>query len=245
MAVSVNTVYQTVLALANKEQRGYITPQEFNLFAEQAQLEIFEQYFYDLSQFRRRPGNDTGYADTIDMINEKLEGFSEYNREVAFDTEGKAAINGALPGLYRMLDLQVFYASKNKNTKAEELTLKEAGVYGESPLTGPAKSRPIFKRFLNNGVHRLQVLPTPVSTSGDKVYASYIRKPVTPNWTYVVVNGKALWNPQNAQDFELHISEQQNLVIKILKLAGVAIQQGDLVQAAASEEIKNIQQQKA
>ena len=27
MAVSINTVYQTVLALANKEQRGYITPQ--------------------------------------------------------------------------------------------------------------------------------------------------------------------------------------------------------------------------
>jgi len=33
MAVSVDTVYQRVLAIANKEQRGYITPQEFNLFA--------------------------------------------------------------------------------------------------------------------------------------------------------------------------------------------------------------------
>ncbi len=52
MAVSVDTVYQRVLAIANKEQRGYITPQEFNLFADQAQKEIFEQYFYDLNQFR-------------------------------------------------------------------------------------------------------------------------------------------------------------------------------------------------
>ena len=33
MAVSVDTVYQRVLTLAYKEQRGYITPQEFNLFA--------------------------------------------------------------------------------------------------------------------------------------------------------------------------------------------------------------------
>ena len=47
MPVSVDTVYQRVLALANKEQRGYITPQEFNIFANQAQFEIFEQYFYD------------------------------------------------------------------------------------------------------------------------------------------------------------------------------------------------------
>ncbi len=47
MAVSIDTVYQRVLAILNKEQRGYITPQEFNLFANQAQLDIFEQYFYD------------------------------------------------------------------------------------------------------------------------------------------------------------------------------------------------------
>ena len=47
MAVSIDTVYQRVLVLANKEQRGYITPQEFNLLANQAQMEIFEQYFYD------------------------------------------------------------------------------------------------------------------------------------------------------------------------------------------------------
>ena len=31
--VNIDTIYQRVLATANKEQRGYITPQEFNLFA--------------------------------------------------------------------------------------------------------------------------------------------------------------------------------------------------------------------
>lgn len=55
MAVSVDTVYQRVLAILNKEQRGYVTPQEFNLFANQAQLDIFEQYFYDINQFGRCP----------------------------------------------------------------------------------------------------------------------------------------------------------------------------------------------
>ena len=47
MAINVDTVYQRVLAVANKEQRGFITPLEFNLLANQAQMEIFEQYFYD------------------------------------------------------------------------------------------------------------------------------------------------------------------------------------------------------
>ena len=48
MSVNINTVYQAVLAVTNKEQRGYITPQEFNYLANQAQLDIFEQYFYDV-----------------------------------------------------------------------------------------------------------------------------------------------------------------------------------------------------
>ena len=47
--ISIDTVYQRVLALANNEQRGYKTPQEFNLMANQAQEDLFEQYFYELN----------------------------------------------------------------------------------------------------------------------------------------------------------------------------------------------------
>ena len=72
MAINVNTIYQRVLAIANKEQRGYVTPQEYNVFANAAQADIFEQYFYDLNQFMRRPGNDTRFADSIDNIEEKI-----------------------------------------------------------------------------------------------------------------------------------------------------------------------------
>ena len=69
MAISVDTVYQKVLAMANKEQRGYITPQEFNLFANQAQMDIFEQYFYDLD-------NNKG-----NLVEEKLYPFKETQEE--------------------------------------------------------------------------------------------------------------------------------------------------------------------
>jgi len=47
MAVNINTVYTTVLYILNKEQRGYITPAEFNSLATQVQEEIFESYFPD------------------------------------------------------------------------------------------------------------------------------------------------------------------------------------------------------
>ena len=50
MAINVNTVYKTVLLILNKEERGYVTPDEFNKISAQVQLEIFEQYSDDLNQ---------------------------------------------------------------------------------------------------------------------------------------------------------------------------------------------------
>ncbi len=65
MAINVNTVYQTVLLILNKEQRGLMTPLEFNKIGAQVQLEIFERYFEDLNQQIRIPQTDTDYADRV------------------------------------------------------------------------------------------------------------------------------------------------------------------------------------
>ena len=59
MAVNVNTVYKTVLYILNKEQRGYITPDEFNNIATQVQLDIFNSYFPDADQANRKNQNNT------------------------------------------------------------------------------------------------------------------------------------------------------------------------------------------
>ena len=74
--ISIDTVYQKVLALANKEQRGYITPLEYNLLANQAQELIFEQYFYDLDQFKRRDTDETSISDMEELIENKLTEFT-------------------------------------------------------------------------------------------------------------------------------------------------------------------------
>ena len=64
------------MAIINKDNNGYITPDEFNLFAKQAQLEIFEQYFYNYTNWvnkrNARMAND-GYSDIQKQIAEKAE----------------------------------------------------------------------------------------------------------------------------------------------------------------------------
>ena len=47
----INTVRATVLSIANKNNYGYITPSDFNLYAKQAQLDIFEDYFYQYNSW--------------------------------------------------------------------------------------------------------------------------------------------------------------------------------------------------
>ena len=229
--INVDRIYQRVLTLANKEQRGYITPQEFNIFANQAQMDIFEQYFYDLNQFRRAPGNDTVHADMVDMLEEKISVFEQENTLTITNMVGALA---ALGNFYRLSSI------RNGNIFFESVTKKEARMFQLSPLTIPNGERPVYT--LDQANHRVRLFGrTPLSVNVD-----YIRTPNLVNWTYVVVGGKALYNANavDAQDFELHPSEETELVLKILTLAGFTLKDAALYQAAAGEDMKNIQQEK-
>jgi hypothetical protein len=62
-------------------------------------------------------------------------------------------------------------------------------------------------------------------------------------WGYTVVNEKPMYNFGNSSPFELHISEESDLVFKILRLAGINLG-NELYQIAATEEEKEIQQEK-
>ena len=114
--VNIDTVYQRVLVLANKEQRGYITPLEFNLYANQAQVDIFEQYFYDLNQFRRVPGNDTGYADMVSILEDKISIFKYGPTTLSSSGTDISTIPGTTGfEVYRVTDLNFLFFLYNRN----------------------------------------------------------------------------------------------------------------------------------
>ena len=75
----INDVRNTVLAIANKNNYGYISPQDFNLYAQQAQMDMFEDYFYQYNNWINRENNRTsgsGYADIIKGLEEVIDSFS-------------------------------------------------------------------------------------------------------------------------------------------------------------------------
>ena len=234
MAVSIDTVYQRVLAILNKENRGYVTPQEFNLFANQAQLEIFEQYFFDLNQYSRLPKNDTEYSDLPKLINEKLSKFKK-STSISYMTD-----HFHLPTDLHKLGTVIY----NNTTPVEEIDRKNLLEYQLSKLTAPTTNNPVYIQNIDNtSAHwGINVFPTSITTN---VSITYVRKPNAVNWAYQTVVGNALYNASGSTDFELHASEETNLVLKVLLYAGVSIKDPNIAQLADAKETKKITQEKS
>jgi len=228
MAVSIDTVYQRVLALANKEQRGYITPQEFNLFANQAQMDIFEQYFYDINQFGRIPGNNTEYSDMLTLLNEKIAIFKTA-RSLTFSTP----VFEKPEDMYRLGTM--FY----KGLQIQQVNYNELLLHAKSPLMQNKDLSPIYFEREDGYI----VKPSSIVSS---VNATFVKKPSTVNWGYNVVGEHALYDntPGVSVDFELHPSEESVLVIKILAMAGITLKDASIYQIANTEDNKNTQQEK-
>ena len=238
MAVSIDTVYQRVLAIANKEQRGYITPQEFNLLANQAQMEIFEQYFYDTNQLKRFPGNSTEYSDMLSNMSENI---AIFERSATPNVTAGAFTLSPVP--YRVGSL--FYNNGTDYIEVERVSNKKIRLLNQTPIVAPSVIRPVY---VQTSATTIQMYPT--SGLGN-VTVNYIAKPATVKWGYVIVDAgnntkQPLYDSSASAttDFELHTSEEPKLVISILALAGIVIKQPDLYQVAEREETKTTQQEK-
>jgi len=238
MAVGINNVYKKVLSLANKEQRGYITPHEFNTFADQAQLEIFEQYFYDKNQFMKAGKNDGEYSDIIHNLNEKI---AVFERTADIQTNGQI-----LEDDFYRLGTVIYNPGTGEftGTEVEEVQSDEILYMNKSSLLKPTITRPVYRRFSSATLGHL-ILGYPISIQTNLV-CTYVKKPNKPQWGYIVVNNRAMYDSDDSvtTNFELHLSEENELVYKILKLAGLSIKRDDLAKGGQGLESMQIQQEK-
>jgi hypothetical protein len=243
MAVSVDAVYQKVLAILNKEQRGYVTPQEFNLFANQAQSDLFEQYFYDINQFGRVPGNSTEYSDMLTLLNEKINIFENIveptRSELYFILPSDLYRLGSV--VYKNTTTDSFGTSSTERVEAERINANEFLYINASPLTKPKNVRPVFVSNSSG----IRIYGNSEITDITKVELQYIKKPAKVEWNYQMVFGEALYDSSLSIDFELHAAEEVELVVKILELCGLLIKDISLYQVMNQEEQETIQQEKA
>ncbi len=221
MAISVDTVYKTVLLILNKEQRGYMTPDEFNKIATQVQLETFENYFESLNQQLRVPDNDSEYADRIKNIDEKIAIFKKYG-DLTYDTNGYFTLPTEL---YRLGT--VIYKDE---IEAQLVQRNDLLYVNQSPLTKPTEQYPLYLYEDN----KLYLKPVTINSS---ISVSYVKKPLDVIWNFEIPSGQNYYQyvASGSQDFELDVSEQPEIIIKVLLYAGVVVKDYNLVNLAAQQ----------
>jgi len=220
MAINVNTVYKTVLLILNQQQRGYMTPDEFNKTATQVQLNIFQSYLEDLNQQYRVPQNDTEYANRVENIEKKLQYFQRTGATTYVGPE--FTLNPT--DIYRLGS--VFYKDTELTQYAQRNELTQLL---RSPLTQPTETFPIFL-YENDS---LFVYPTSINSD---ISISYLKTPADVVWGFGVGNlGQYEYNAGQSTDFELSVSEQSNVIIRILAYAGVIINDPTIIEVANME----------
>ncbi len=206
-----------------------MTPDEFNKTATQVQLTIFESYASDLNQQYRLPDNDTEYADRVKNIEQKLQFFQKYINNAS--TPG--AITGVNPftidttvvtDLYRLGSVMYQGVQLGQYSQRNEVTQLFL-----SPLTQPTEKFPIY--LYESG--QLFVFPNTIITPND-INISYLATPANVVWGYTTGGlGEYIYATGTSVNFQLDVTEQTEIILRILAYAGVIIQDPSIVQVAS------------
>jgi hypothetical protein len=236
---SVNRVYSTLKDLANKDQRGFITPAVFNNFSGIAQMNIFNNLF-DSTVLAKRLRNAALDAKQdkgkMKQIEEDLAVFSKSA------TVSLTVGVGAKPSdLARVISI---------NTTASP-SVAVPVVYDEvnwenvlrSTLSAPTAAFPAA--LLTN---QIEVAPTSIASVKLRYYkqpeglnpSTGARTASQPRFGYTVVAGKEVYSAANSVDFELPEHYFADIVVEIAKMIGVNLRDTDVYNYATSEQKTSI-----
>ena len=236
MAINVDKVYRVVLAIMNKEQRGYLTPDQFNRLGRQAQLDLLEKSFYDYNRHLTRrniQGVNSEYGDIADNIQEKIDSLS---REASLTfTNGScdvSLVGSSNDTIFKIIQL----TTSSRSIEVESVKKSELTYLNASKLNKPQTDFPVYYYSGNS----INILPLTITSAT----LDYIKVPSDPIWGYT--GGGALayaYSSSASTNFELHPSEEVDLVIKILSYAGIVIKDPLVIQAVQQQEVNSLNQE--
>lgn len=217
----IDTIYKVLLTIMNKENQGYISPEEFNLLAINVQNEIFRGYFNDSNSAQNKENRgltNRGYG------NQSAQSKADISRFATDDDLTVTAGIATLPtNLYKIEDRGV---STDGGVLVEVVDRNDIVTLLRTEVA-PTVLYPVFEY---RGDDTIKVYPTTITD----INVRYIRKPLDPKWTYTIVANKELYDPNNGsfQDFELDYSEFSNIVLRMLSFFGINLREAEVVQVA-------------
>ncbi len=241
MYANIVKVYETVRELANKDQRGFVTPVSFNKFAHQAQLTLFNKLFSEIEQARasiKRGISSKGSKGRMKRIEEDL---SFYSKSENLDKDGT---------------VKAFKKSDLTNNFSRLIALNSSGAV----LFGRSTRIPIDIVYDEDKIDRILRsdlnLPTesdPVALVSDhievfpetinKIHVRYYRQPGSRNASgdfvdaLPVLNITDLTDQTAAKHFDMPEHYEPELAIEIAKMIGLHLRDADMYNYSSKEEI--------
>lgn len=246
--VSVLQVYNTLKDLANKDQKGFITPAVFNNFTNVAQINIYNELFQELVKARQiqRQNFDPGRDKSVrKQVKEDLSYFVVSDLEIS----GEDTIFFKPDNLSKIISIStsdseragVDYEDGEYTRKQVELVydVEEIDRILTSNLSTPTESFPVALITQD-----IEIFPTSITN----IRLTYYRLPgsiresdgsfvdSSPAYTEVSIGGVIVFSPLNSLNFMLPSHYLTELVMEMAKLIGVRLRDPNIVGFASQEE---------
>lgn len=252
--VSVQRVYNTLKNLANKDQKGFITPSVFNSFAHIAQLNVFNEIMGELVEARKmnRAGVDAGSV--LSMRDRKLEDMSYFLKKTTFPSGWRVSRPS---DLYKIVYITYEDASAliSANPTLQDL---DSPIYGKceimskpelfeqlkiSRLSAPTDAYRVAlvgRDYIevwpeeSSPTYHLHYYSLPGSFSYNATNNTYTYQQQPPSYSASLLEGVEIFDTFNSRNFHLPPSYENELVSEIASMIGLNLRDTE-VQAYSQE----------
>ena len=228
--MNINDMYQICQYAINKAQNGYLTPSQFNLLANQAQVSFMDYLLGEFQQYQPgRPQARISYSQNSDT----RQRISPFIKNVTLTPDAGGALT------YPTDYLETDSIRTSANERVRYVQPDSLYSYLKSEID-PVVTNPIY--LINDTSYKFHPNTTDNSVALTNLKISYISNPPSVIWGYNLDgNGRPVYNPTpynpstqptgSVQPLWYDVDKLE-IISRILKLVGVNLQNSQVEQYA-------------
>jgi len=232
---SVREVYQGVRDLANKDERGMISPAEFNSFAAVAQMKLFNDMFQNLTNLERLTRANADSAFDKSLVKQLKEDIATYSKTITIaksndvferpeDFAKLIALSTAGSVLNAMSTSTHIAVIEDEAKLQHVLNSTLSAPSTDNPVAVPGENYEVFPTNIRKIKMRYYKLPEGRSVLTGARTASY------PRFGFTVLNGKEVFDSSTSIDFDMPEHYIPELIKEIAVMAGINLRDPQVTQ---------------
>jgi hypothetical protein len=224
--MTVDFAYQLMQFIVNKNQNGYLSPDNFNLVINQAQYSFMDYLLGEFQNYQAgRPVAKVQYGNN-EEVRQRLTPLIQEPYPLTIDATG----HSSYPPNYQQTDAMYdIYMNRIRYVQQHKLF-----SYLNSKID-PISTNPIF--LIQNIYYQFYPNVAYNNVPFSNAYVSYVQTPPTITWAYTTdIHGLPVYNPAGSVDPIWYDMDMLEIITRALAMVGVNLQSQEV--AGYSNQIK-------